>query len=131
MGAVVAVQDALWKALGELGLTVYTKRPQASDGGDPAVYPHIEISKPVFAQYDTQTENGHDYVVRIFTRWQGDNDLVGEEIQDAVYDRLHRATDLDVAGFTSVLIDRQTSFVTPLDGLFEGVCEYRGLIQAT
>ena len=130
MSASVAVQDALVAALTEVGPVVYVVRPQAANGGSDAVYPHIQIGAVIFAPWDTFTETGHDFVARIHTRWRGENQLTGSAIQDAIYARLHRTTDIHMDGFSSILLTRETSFVTPNDGGFEGICEYRGLLQA-
>lgn len=131
MGASVALQAAFYAAISGLGLTVYADRPQAKDGGDPAVYPHVQIGLIVLAPFDTATETGFDFVVRLHTRGRGGSALPVKSLQDELYARLHRGA-LQIDGHSLILMDRLTSDLTRLeDGTFHGVCEYRGLIRPT
>lgn len=129
MGASVALQSAFYDALSGLGWTVYSARPQASDGGAGGVFPHVQIGQIVLAPFDTYAEIGFDFIARIHTRGRGGSELPVKAMQDEIYGRLHRGT-LTLVGWTLILMDRQSSDVTRLpDGEFHGVCEYRGLLQ--
>ena len=124
------LKSALYEAISGLGITTYTVRPQASDGADGAVYPHIQIGPVLFNEWDAKAENGFDFIARIHTRWRGGSEFPGLQIQGELYRRLHNG-DLTIDGFELVLMQRQLSDVTRLaDGSFDGVCEYSGLIEA-
>jgi hypothetical protein len=128
MGAATNVKAALYEAIAGLGFATYTVVPQASDGGDSAAFPHVQIGTVVQSEWDTFTENGFDFTARVFTRWVGRDEQPGLMIQDAIYDRLHHGA-LEIDGYTLVLFERQVTSTTQLDGSFTGVCEYHGLIQ--
>lgn len=128
----IEVQNALHLAVLELGFNAFTVGPQSADGGSDGPFPWIEIHDPIFAPWDTFTELGHDFVVRIETRWRGGSKNPGKAMQSAIYRRLHRTSQLVMAGFRSILLHRELSFVTRLpDGSFSGVCEYHGLLTET
>lgn len=127
MGASLAVKAALYEAIRGLGFTTYTVVPQSSDGGLDADFPHVQIGTVVHAPWDTNTENGFDFMARIHTRWRGGDENPGLAIQDALYERLHHGN-LDIPGYALILLERQMSATTPLEGSFSGVCEYHALI---
>lgn len=127
MGATAAVKTALYEAIALLGYTTYTTVPQAADGGDASQFPHVQIGMVAMSPFDTNSDNGMDITARIHTRWRGRDELPGLLIQDALYDRLHRGA-LDIDGYSLILMDRQMTSVTSLEGSFTGICEYRALI---
>jgi len=129
MGISAALPAALYEAISGLGITTYTVRPQASDGADTAVYPHIQIGALVMSVWDTMSDDGHDFTVRVHTRWRGGSELPGREIQDSIYGVLHHGP-LNIDGYRLIFLERQNSDVTRLpDGSFNGVCEYHGLVE--
>ena len=127
MGANAAVKIALYEAISGLGLTTYTANPQLADGGSDVDYPHVQIGVIAVSRSDTHTEAGFDFTARIHTRWRGGSEMPGLVMQDAIYDRLHNGS-VDIAGYSLILLERQMSATTPLDGSFSGVCEYHALI---
>jgi len=129
--AEVTVQVGLVDVLAGIGVPVYTVVPQAADGGSAAVFPYIQIDDPVFAPFDTASNDGHDFVVRIHVRWRGGSKLPGKRLQGEIYERLHHM-DLPLTGWRVVLLKHAQSFVDTLtDQTFDGVCEFNGLIEKT
>ena len=127
MGANTAVKTALYTAIAGLGYTTYTVNPQLADGGADADWPHVQIGVVAMSRADTHTELGFDFTVRIHTRWRGGSESPGLAMQDAIYALLHNGT-LAITGYSLILLERQMSATTPLDGSFSGVCEYHALI---
>lgn len=126
MGATAAVQTGLFQSLGTLGYPVHDVAPQ--DGALPC----IVIGEIVFAPMDTKDRNGFDFVARIHVRSEGHNLLPVRQIQDAIYDRLHNATDgdLNIAGHHLILLRHEMSdVIREAQGQIHGVSEYRGLIE--
>ena len=80
--------------------------------------------------WDTNSSNGFDFTARIYTRWRGGSEAIGLAMQDALYDRLHHGT-LEIDGYSLILLERQTTSTTRLDGSFTGLCEYHALITET
>ena len=126
MGAAAAVQTALFQAMGTLGYPVHDVAPQ---GG---TLPCIVIGEIVLAPLDTKDRNGFDFVARIHVRSEGHNLLPVRQIQDAIYGRLHNASDdaLTIAGHRLMQLRREMSdVIREAQGQIHGVCEYRGLIE--
>jgi hypothetical protein len=126
MSAAAAVQRGLFQALGTLGYPVQDVAPQNG------TLPCIVIGEIVFAPMDTKDRDGFDFVARIHVRSEGHNLLPVKTIQDAIYDRLHNATDddLSIAGHHLILLRREMSdVIREAQGQIHGVCEYRGLIE--
>lgn len=122
-----ALFDALVTALAP-DVPVWSVPPQATDGGSAAPFPHVQIGALVIVPWDTHSETGHDFTVRMHTRWRARAEAEGRAIQDAIYDALHNG-ELLVDGGETVLLQRQSTTVLALpDGSFDGICEYRGLI---
>ena len=130
MGASEAVKTALYNAVNELGYSTYTVVPQLADGGSDTDWPHVQIGAVTHSMWDTNDNPGFDFTARIYTRWRGGDEMPGLAIQDAIYGRLHRGA-LTITGYSLILLERQLSVVTPLEGSFSGVCEYRALIAET
>lgn len=130
MGALQATKTALYEAIAGLGFTTYTVPPQATDGGADAAFPHVQIGAVVQSPFDTFSDNGFDFTARIYTRWRGGSEAVGLAMQDAIYDRLHHGA-LSIDGYSLILLERQMSSTTRLDGSFTGLCEYHALITET
>lgn len=127
MGAAQATKAALYEAIAGLGLTTYTVTPQATDGGSDAAWPHVQIGTVVHSAWDTNSDNGFDFTARVFTRWRGQSEVMGLAMQDLIYHRLHHGA-LDITGYRLLLLERQSSSTTRLDGSFTGLCEYHALI---
>lgn len=129
MAAEIEVQKALYLALTALSLRAYDAAPQAADGASTATFPYVEIGAIVFAEFDTYSENGFDFIARIHTRSRSASMLECKGIQGQIYARLHNGA-LSITGQNTILIQRQMSDCTRVaDGSFHGVCEYRGLIE--
>jgi hypothetical protein len=131
MGGSVAILTALYDALvTALDVQVWSTVPQASDGGAAAAFPYVRIGAIAIVPWDTHSETGHDFTVRLHTRWRGASEDAGRIIQDAIYAALHNG-ELLIDGGSTVLLQRQSTTVLALpDGDFDGVCEYRGLIES-
>lgn len=127
MGAAQATKAALYEAIAELGWPTYTVTPQLVDGGAATDWPHVQIGAVVHSDYDTNSRDGFDFTARIYTRWRGQSEAPGLAMQDALYERLHHGA-LDINGYSLILLERQMSAVTPLEGSFTGLCEYHALI---
>ena len=131
MSAETAVQAALFTALSGAGLTVYDFAPQAADGASTASSPYVEVGMIVLSEWDTATELGHSFVARIHTRSRSASAKEAKEIQGIIYATLHRH-EVTMTGQRNIMLIRETTDCTRVaDGSFHGVCEYRGLIQAT
>lgn len=131
MGGSEAILTALYDALVTAlpGVQVWSTVPQASDGGAVSAFPYVQIGAIVILPWDTHSETGHDFTARVHTRWRAASEDAGRIIQDAIYDALHNGT-LLIDGGATVLLQRQSTTVMALpDGDFDGVCEYRGLIE--
>lgn len=129
--ATSAVQKALYDAMLGLGLRAYDVAPQAVDGASTATFPYVEVGTIAMSAMDTKDRNGFDFVARIHTRSKSGSMKEAKDIQDTIYARLHNG-DMTVTGYRCILLRRvltDTSRVA--DGSFHGVCEYRGLIEAT
>jgi hypothetical protein len=129
MGPSEAIALALVTAIRDRGLDCYQVAPQASDGGAAAAFPYVQIGAIVFTEWDTKTETGIEFDVRLHTRWRGSSTVVGRQIQDELFTILHNqvltmdsATCLEVRRILSTIIDLP-------DGSFDGVCEYRGQME--
>lgn len=129
MSATFELQKAIYTTLTGAGLRVYDFAPQSSDGAATATYPYVEVGHIVASEWDTNSELGFDAVCRIHTRSRSGSTLECRNIQDQIYDALHRAT-LTVIGQNTITITREMSDCTRLqDGSFHGVCEYRALLE--
>lgn len=136
MSMELAVQGAVLTALqAHAPLTalvtgVYDNVPQADDSGLATAFPYVVIGEDTGREWDTDTEIGGDFTVRIHTwsRYRGRKET--KEIQGAVYDALHRAT-LAVTGYAFVTCDFQDSdTIVDNDGLTRhGVQSFRILID--
>lgn len=127
MGASVEIKQGLYTAINGLGYTTYTVTPQLADGGADVDWPHVQIGAVVHSVWDTNTENGFDFTARIYTRWRGGSEKPGLLIQDAIYAALHHQS-ITITGYRLILLERQSSSTTRLDGSFTGLCEYHALI---
>jgi len=129
MAAEFEVQKALFQALTALALRVYDAAPQATDGASTATFPYVEVGAIAFAEFDTLSETGFDFIARVHTRSRSASMAECKGIQGQIYARLHRGA-LAVTGQNTILIQRESSICTrAADGSFHGVCEYRGLIE--
>lgn len=123
-----ALQDALVTVLSP-AVPVYSTGLQATDGGAAAAFPYVHIGVMVMAPWDTSSDFGQDFTVRLHTKWRGGDQAPGRAIQDTIYSALHYG-ELSVEAGHLVLLQRQSSTVLELpDGGFDGICEYRGIIE--
>ena len=131
MSAETAIQAALKGVLEGIGLTVYDRAPQADDGGSDASWPYVTIGYTALSEWDTFTETGFEFTARLHTRSRSGSFAEAKTIQGQMYAALHRIP-MTITGFRSVVLIRQSSDCTDApDDTIHGVCEYRGLIQAT
>ncbi len=132
MGASVEIKQGLYTAINGLGYTTYTVTPQLADGGADTDWPHVQIGAVVNSVWDsnpgnTVTGHGFDFTARIYTRGRGGSEKPGLLIQDAIYAALHHQS-ITITGYRLILLERQSSSTTRLDGSFTGLCEYHALI---
>jgi hypothetical protein len=110
--------------------------PQAADSGDAAAFPYLVVDDTDFVDYHTATESGFDVIMRIYTISRSPGRKETRDIQDLIYNALHRQQAAinasgSVVGHSVLFIDREGSTVEePIDadGSWRGVCEYRALI---
>jgi hypothetical protein len=129
MSAEFETQKALFSALTGLGLTVYDVAPQVIDGASSVNWPYVTIGAAVFSQWDTKQVVGFNFVVRIHVRSR--SAAMGEVkgIQGQIFDRLHHGG-LAITGYTLTLLQFETSDITELsDRSFDGISEFRGMIE--
>lgn len=132
MGVTSAWDAAVYGALsGDAPLTavaaVYTGvAPQNS------AFPYVLIDRTDFTEYSDSTHTGFEVFMRIVTVSRSPGRKQTRDIQDLVYNVLHRQADaLSVSGHTVVNIDRDSSDPEDpgdVDGAWRGVCEYRALL---
>lgn len=106
--------------------------PQAADSGDASAFPYVVISDTDLVDYHTATESGFDITMTIVTVSRSPGRKECREIQDLIFEALHRKqSSLSVTGYSVLLIDREGSTVneaTDPDGSWNGECEYRAII---
>jgi hypothetical protein len=107
---------------------IYDHVPQPVDSGDDTQFPYITIGADTVREFDTDDVLGFDARVEIhvWSRQRGRKQT--KELQDLIYDRMHRAT-LTIAGYHFISCDHEfsDSFVDP-DGLTRhGVQQFRVL----
>jgi len=131
MAGEVEIQRALYTALSPLGLNVVDVGKQTTDGGSATPFPYVEIGAIILTPFDTATETGFNFVARLHTRSRSGSMAEAKGIQGQMYARLHRGL-LTVTGFNFIMCQRDTSTTEYApDGSFHGICEYRGLVEAT
>lgn len=105
---------------------VYDNPAQVTNPEDSSAYPYITLSSDSGIPWDTDTEMGFDGVVFVHTWSRASHSLEAKQIQDAVYQVLHRGI-LTINGYTFIGSDMisQTIQRDP-DGLTRhGVQEFR------
>lgn len=123
-----ALTDALVTALTP-DVPVYRSGQQARDGGSASGFPYVQIGAMILLPWDTAYELGHSLTVRIHAKWRGSDPAPGMAVQDAIYAALHNGNLLTEGGST-ILMQRQSTTVFELpDSSWDGVCEYRALIE--
>lgn len=131
MTAEVEFQRMLYTVLSPLsGFDVYDIAPQAADGASGAPFPYVTIGAFVISEWDTQTGNGFDALVRLHTWSRTGSNKECLEIQAQLYGALHKQS-LSITNHSSVLMRREsTTIIHEGDGQIHGVCEYRCLFDA-
>lgn len=125
------VQKALVDAMSGIGITAIDAARQAADGGADSAYPTVEVGFITMTPFDTARELGFNFVARIHVRHRTGSMKAVKDLQDQIYDRLHRGA-LVVTGFNTIDVMHEQSFCNQVeDGAFHGVSEYRGLIEKT
>jgi len=129
----INLQAAVFAKLSnDLNVPVYDAVPQPEDGGDIAEFPYVTIGEDTFTPFDTDNSIGYDATLTIHTwsRQRGRKET--KEIQQEIYNALHRQT-LTVAGFhfINLAFEFADTFVDS-DGLTRhGVQRFRCIIEAT
>jgi len=125
------IQAALYQAAEGLGLTAYDTAPQVDDSGTGADWPYVEVGEIDIAEWDDKGKRGFDFVVRLHTRSRSHGMKEAKDIQGQLYGALHLGG-LTIPGHRVTLLRRESSrcFKAP-NGSIHGVCDYRGLIEAT
>lgn len=129
------LQKAVFAALNVTAITnlvvgVFDHVPQPIDAGDDTQFPYITIGAGRVSEFDTDDVLGFDarVEVHVWSRARGRKQT--KEIQDAIYDTLHRA-ELTITGYHFISCDHEfaESFVDP-DGLTRhGVQQFRVLFD--
>ena len=104
----VGIYDALVAdaALMALIVGVYDNPAQPTDAGDNTVFLYVTIGEDDITPWDTDTETGGEATANIHTWSRSHSRLQTKQIQQAIYDVLHRGT-ITMAGYTVVGIDLQ------------------------
>lgn len=106
--------------------------PHVADSGDPDAFPYVIIDDTDFVDYHTATETGFEVIMRIYTISRSPGRKETRDIQDLIFEALHRKqATLSVSGYSVLFIDREGSTVDePLDsdGSWRGVCSYRAIV---
>ena len=83
---------------------VFDNHPQDGDGGDNSIFPYITIGDDDLVAWDTDTETGTEATVNIHVWSRGNSRLETKQVQQLIYDALHRDT-ITMTGYTVVGID--------------------------
>lgn len=106
--------------------------PQGADSSDPDAFPYVIIDDTDFVDYHTATETGFEVLMRLFTISRSPGRKETRDIQDLIFEALHRKqATLSVAGYSVLFIDREGSTVDEAldsDGSWRGVCQYRAIV---
>lgn len=131
MAAEWEIQKGLFQALSALGLRVVDFGNQDVDGASQLPFPYIEVGTVICSPWDTAPETGHDFVARIHVWSRSGSVAETKALQGQVYARLHRKQ-ITVTDHNLILLQyQQSNVMRAASGAFHGVCEYRGLIEAT
>lgn len=124
----VEVQKSLVAALALDGIAASDVLRQLADGGATQAAPLVAIGDVTMTPFDTATETGFNFLARIHVRHRSGSMKAVKDVQDVIYNRLHRGT-VSVTGFQTVQVLHELSFCDQVhDGEFHGVSEFRGLI---
>lgn len=90
----IAVFNALSddSAVSSLVKGIYDNPSQVADPSDNSEFPFITISDSTLQPWDTDTERGDDAVVTVHVWSRASHALETKQIQDAIYNVLHRGT---------------------------------------
>lgn len=123
------IQRAILAELEWVGVPVYDVAPQTDAGAD-AAHPYVSLGEMIVTMDDTQTSLAFAAQIRLHTFTATGSKRECYEIQDAIYNSLHRKR-LTMIGFNNYSTLRESSDTIVLqDGKVHGVCEYRALIQS-
>lgn len=78
--------------LGGLIQGIYDNPTQVADPSDNSAFPFVTLSDFTSVPWDTDTEKGFDADVTIHVWSRAHHSLEAKQIQDAIYDVLHRGT---------------------------------------
>lgn len=132
MSGSVALQNGVYDALnadatlGALIAGIYDNPLQVADSADASEYPYITVGSANHREWDTDTETGIVANLFIHTWSRARHHIECKEIQDRVYNVLHRGT-ISISGFSLVGIDQvQQDAQRDPDGItIHGVQEFR------
>ena len=134
MGVTSAWDAAVYGALtGDATLTAAITAVYTGVAPQNSTFPYVLIDRTDFTEYSDSTHTGFEVFMRIKTLSRSPGRKETRDIQDLVYDVLHRQP-LTVAGHTVLSVDRDSSDPEEpgdVDGAWQGVCEYRALITKT
>lgn len=110
---------------------IYDDVTQASDTGDASVFPYIVIGGDTVRDWSTDTASGGDVDVTIdvWSRYDGKKET--KQIQEAIYNALHRQS-LTVPGHEFIGCDftqEQPVLMDPDGHTYHGVSEFRVFID--
>ena len=125
------VQTAIFARLeDELLVPVYDRPPQPDDAGDDESFPYITIGDDTFTPWDDDLSQGYEAELNVhtWTRYRGRKEL--KELQQMVYDALHRYQ-LTITGYATINLSFEfADSVRDPDGLtHHGVSRFRLLIE--
>jgi len=110
---------------------VYDTPEQALDSGVDSDYPMITIGEENVIDWDTDTELGFSasITIHVWSRKHGMKEA--KDIQQAIYQSLHRSTDLEFIEYSVIDINQDSSTVFPdIDGITQhGVQTFTLTIQ--
>lgn len=89
-------------------------------------YPYVVIGEDAAAEFDTDTEQGDESLLTIHTWSRERGRLQTKEIQDAIYEALHRKhLTMNNAIFHSIFWEFSDSFIDPDNETRHGVMRFR------
>lgn len=97
---------------------VYTRVPQATEPEDDSAFPYVTIGPFNVSPFDTKLDNGAEVVAQVHIWSRGNSDLAWREIEQAIYNALHKYRPLAVASANVIdcLFESSTDTDDP-DGL--------------
>ncbi len=125
------VQAAVFDRLvDQVPFPVYDRPPQTEDAGDDESFPYLTIGEDTFTPWDDDFTQGYESELNVHTwsRYRGRKEV--KEIQQTIYDALHRHS-ISIAGYATINLHFEfADSVRDPDGLtHHGVSRFRLLIE--